>query len=133
MLCQDCISRGGGGGGTLGVILVFVCESDFWKLLQSYTAAFRAAIFVIIIYIPYVLKIWFSNVLIYLKPLNTQLIQILFFPVHIKVSPFICVFTSFPNVQERFSKTWARIRTSAKIFGEKCQIYQKHFLTFFST
>ena len=69
--------------------------------------------------------------IIYLKPLKTQLIQILFFPVHSNVCPFICVFTSFPNVQERLSKTWARLRTPAKNFVEKCQIHQKKILNFF--
>ena len=44
---------------------------------------------------------------IYLKPLKMQLIQIIFFPVHINLIPFICVFTSLPNIQERFSKTCA--------------------------
>ena len=40
-----------------------------------------------------------------LKAIKTQLIQILFFPIHSNVIPFVCVFTSFINVQERFSKT----------------------------
>ena len=67
----------------------------------------------------------------YLKPLKTQLIQILFFPIHSKVIPFVYVFTGFRNIQERFSKTWAWMCASAKIFCEKCQIHQKIILTFF--
>ena len=43
--------------------------------------------------------------LIFLNSLKTQLIQILFFRIHSNVIQFDCVFTSFPNVQERFSKT----------------------------
>ena len=41
---------------------------------------------------------------IYLKPLKTQLIQILFFPIQSNVIPIFYEFTSFPYVQERFSK-----------------------------
>ena len=51
---------------------------------------------------------WFSCVLyerriyhVYLKQLKTQLIQILFFPIQSNVIPFVHVFTSFPNEQER--------------------------------
>ena len=66
------------------------------------------------------------KLLIYLKPLKTQLTQILFFPVHSKVIPFICVFTSFLNVQERFSKTWAWLRTSAKNFGKNGKFIKKN-------
>ena len=42
-----------------------------------------------------------------LKAIKTQLIQILFFPMHSNVISFSCVFTIFPYVQERFNKTWA--------------------------
>ena len=72
-----------------------------------------------------------SWTLLYLKPLKTQLIQILFLPIHSNVIPFVYVLTSFPNWQERFSKAWAWLRTSAKKFGEKCQIHHKVLLIIF--
>ena len=69
-------------------------------------------------------QLWslFSN--IYLKPLNTQLVQVLFFPINISLIFFVFVLTSVPNVGERFTKTWAQLHTSAKSFGEKWQIHQ---------
>ena len=50
----------------------------------------------------------------------------LLFPVHSKVIPFICVFTSFPNAQESFSKTWAWLRTSAKDLVKNAKFIKKN-------
>ena len=33
---------------------------------------------------------------------------------------FVYVLNSFPFVQESLSETWGPLRTSAKMFGEKC-------------
>ena len=46
------------------------------------------------------------------------------FPVNISFIYYVMVLTSFPNVGERFTKTWAHLHTSAKKFGEKWQIHQ---------
>ena len=39
------------------------------------------------------------------------------FPINISLVHFVFVLTSFPNVVERFTKTWAQLHTSAKYFG----------------
>ena len=60
-----------------------------------------------------------------LKAIKTQLIEILFFPIYSHVTPFVWVFTNYPNVQERFSKTWAWLRTSAKKIGKNSNFIKK--------
>ena len=55
---------------------------------------------------------------IYLKPLKTQLVQLLFSYTY-QIDTLCFVLTNAPNVGERFTKTRAQLHTSVKNFGEK--------------